>query len=68
MASHRIEELRAAARIMALAARAAGLDPRAAVTFEEPYDEPYDVEPGEPEYETVDPSVPYDYEQIARAA
>jgi glycine C-acetyltransferase/8-amino-7-oxononanoate synthase len=75
MASHRREELRAAAAVIAQAARAVGFDPRETITpIEEPYEtyaveppEAYDVEPPEP-YEDVDPSVPYDFEQIPRAA
>jgi glycine C-acetyltransferase/8-amino-7-oxononanoate synthase len=67
MASHRGEELYAAARVIAQAARAAGFDPRTAIV---PVDEPnerYDAEPPEA-YEDADPSVPYDFEQIAHAA
>jgi hypothetical protein len=74
MASHRSEELRAAAPVIAQAARAIGFDPRRTIMpIEEPYEtyavEPPDryVEPPEP-FEHVDPSVPYDFERIPRAA
>ena len=67
MASHRVEELRAAARVLGLAARAVGFDPRAAVAFAEPEEELYDAEPVE-RYEDANPSMPYDYEQVASAA
>jgi 8-amino-7-oxononanoate synthase len=66
MASHRAEELRAAARVLAQSAHAAGFDPRTAVVFDEPEDEAYDDEPVE-RYE-VEQTGPYDYEQVARAA
>ena len=69
MASHRSEELRAAAGVLAQAARAVGFDPRAAIAFAEP-DEYYEPEeqyepeqPNEPEQ-----TGPFDYERIARAA
>jgi glycine C-acetyltransferase/8-amino-7-oxononanoate synthase len=69
MASHRAEELHAAARVLAQAARAVGFDPRTAVAYEELYREPYEDEPIEAvEYEAADPSVPYDFDRIARAA
>ena len=77
MASHREEELRAAAGVLAQAARAVGFDPRAVRAVDEAYDdgasdEDYEIEaeevgPGVP-YESVDPTVPYDFEQVARAA
>jgi 8-amino-7-oxononanoate synthase len=67
MASHRSEELRAAGRVIAQAARAVGFDPRATIAPDEPDDEVYEVEPDRP-YEELDKSVPYDYEQVARAA
>lgn len=67
MASHRSEELRAAVRVIAQAARAVGFDPSATITPVDEPDEYYDVEPPEA-YEDVDPSVPYDFEQIPRAA
>ena len=67
MASHRSEELRAAARVIAQAARAVGFDPSATITPVDEPDEYYDAEPPEA-YEHVDPSVPYDFEQIPRAA
>ena len=67
MASHRSEELRAAGRVIAQAARAVGLDPRATVAPSEPQDEVYEADSAEP-YERLDTSVPYDYEQPARAA
>ena len=68
MASHRTEELQAAGRVLAQAARAVGFDPRAAVAFHEPDEDLYDPEPVEAEYEPANPSVPYDFEQVARAA
>ena len=77
MASHREEELRAAAGVLAQAARAVGFDPRAVPAADEAYDdgasdEDYEIDaeevgPGVP-YESVDPTVPYDFEQVARAA
>jgi 8-amino-7-oxononanoate synthase len=67
MASHRSEELRAAGRVIAQAARAVGFDPRSTIAHDEPDEEVYEVEPEQP-YETLDTSVPYDYEQVARAA
>jgi 8-amino-7-oxononanoate synthase len=77
MASHREEELRAAAGVLGQAARAVGFDPRAVPTAEEAYDadafdDAYEivaeeVGSGVP-YESVDPTVPYDFEQVARAA
>jgi glycine C-acetyltransferase/8-amino-7-oxononanoate synthase len=66
MASHRAEELRAAARVLGQSAQAAGFDPRTAVAFDEPEDEAYDAEPDE-RYE-VEQTGPYDYEQVPRAA
>jgi aspartate aminotransferase-like enzyme len=44
MASHRAEELRAAARVLGLAARAVGFDPRAYVSYVEDEAEPIEVE------------------------
>jgi 8-amino-7-oxononanoate synthase len=67
MASHRSEELRAAGRVIAQAARAVGFDPRATIAHDELDDEVYEVESDSP-YEELDTSVPYDYEQVARAA
>lgn len=67
MASHRVEELSAAARVLALAARAVGFEPRSPVVFAGGDEERYDAEPIE-RYEEADPSMPYDYEQVARAA
>jgi hypothetical protein len=67
MASHRSEELRAAGRVIAQAARAVGFDPRATIAHDELDDEVYGVESDSP-YEELDTSVPYDYEQVARAA
>ena len=66
MASHRAEELRAAARVLAQSARTAGFDPRTTFTVDEPEDEVYEDEPVE-SYE-VEQTGPYDYEQVARAA
>jgi 8-amino-7-oxononanoate synthase len=67
MASHRVEELRAAARVLGLSARAVGFDPRSAVVLAGGEEELYDAEPVE-RYEQANPSTPYDYEQVARAA
>jgi len=91
MASHREEELRAAAAVLGRAARAVGFDPRSvSAPTEAEYDERLEryedygdygdygdyegyeieagaLEPGAP-YEKVDPSVPYDFEQVAHAA
>jgi 8-amino-7-oxononanoate synthase len=66
MASHRVEELRAAAAVLGQVARSVGFDPSMSFVFEEPDEEAYEVEPGE-FYEAVQ-SGPYDYEQVARAA
>ena len=66
MASHRSEELRAAARVIAQAARAVGFDPSATIAFDEPDNEYYDAKPEE-QYEP-EQSGPFDYERIARAA
>jgi 7-keto-8-aminopelargonate synthetase-like enzyme len=66
MASHRAEELRAAARVLAQVARSVGFDPRMSIAFEEPDEEAYEAEPVE-EYEVAQTG-PYDYEQTARAA
>ncbi|HTU87041.1 MAG TPA: 8-amino-7-oxononanoate synthase [Solirubrobacteraceae bacterium] len=77
MASHREEELRAAASVLGRAARAVGFDPRSApVSYEAgPGTEAemdYEMPPEESDrglpYEQVDPSVPYDFEQVAHAA
>src|SRR5205807_6917973 len=43
MASHRAEELRAAAGVLAQAARAVGFDPEMSVVFDEPDEEPYEA-------------------------
>lgn len=67
MASHRVEELQAASRVLALSARAVGFDPRAALAFAEHDEDFYDAEPAG-RYEEPNPSMPYDYEQVARAA
>jgi 8-amino-7-oxononanoate synthase len=66
MASHRAEELRAAAGVLGQVARAVGFDPRTSIVFEEPEEEVYETEPVEA-YE-VEHSGPFDYEQAARAA
>ena len=66
MASHRPEELQAAARLLGQAARQVGFDPSTTIAYAEPDDERYDVEPAEP-YE-VEHSGLFDYERIARAA
>ena len=47
MASHRAEELRAAAGVLAQSARAVGFDPRTTVAFDEPEEEGYEAEPVE---------------------
>jgi glycine C-acetyltransferase/8-amino-7-oxononanoate synthase len=67
MASHRAEELRAAAGILGQVARAVGFDPRTSIVFEEPDEEVYEAEPAEA-YEPVAQTGPFDYEQPARAA
>ncbi len=66
MASHRAEELRAAAGVLGQVARAVGFDPSASIAFEEPDEEVYETEPVEA-YE-VEQSGPFDYERVARAA
>jgi hypothetical protein len=66
MASHRSEELRAAAGVLAHAARAVGFDPRSAIALGEPEDEIYAQDLAEP-YE-AEQTGPYDYEQVPRAA
>jgi 8-amino-7-oxononanoate synthase len=66
MASHRAEELRAAAGVLGQVARAVGFDPRASIVFEEPDQEIYEAELDEA-YE-AEQSGPFDYEQVARAA
>jgi glycine C-acetyltransferase/8-amino-7-oxononanoate synthase len=70
MASHRVEELRAAGGVLGQVARAAGFDPRASISFEESADEAYEAEPADAyEYEAeLERSSPYDYERVARAA
>ncbi|HUA49158.1 MAG TPA: 8-amino-7-oxononanoate synthase [Solirubrobacteraceae bacterium] len=80
MASHREEELRAAARVLGRAARTVGFDPRSVPASLEAYDEgaydepddDYEIESEESDsavtYEKVDPSVPYDFERVPRAA
>ncbi|HYB29481.1 MAG TPA: 8-amino-7-oxononanoate synthase [Solirubrobacteraceae bacterium] len=80
MASHREEELHAAARVLGRAAEAVGFDPRSVPTstaayddgaYDEPHEE-YEIEREDFDssmtYEKVDPSVPYDFERVARAA
>jgi 8-amino-7-oxononanoate synthase len=83
MASHREEELRAAAKVLGRAAQAVGFDPRSVPASYEAYDdgpsdeayeeyEEYEIEAeavgsGVP-YEEADPTVPYDFEQVAHAA
>jgi 7-keto-8-aminopelargonate synthetase-like enzyme len=66
MASHRSEELRAAAGVLAQAARAVGFDPRTTIALDEPGDEIYEPEFDEP-YE-AERTRPFDYEHIPRAA
>jgi len=75
MASHREEELRAAATVLGRAARAVGFDPRSVPALDEAaYDEAYADYEIEAEddagarYEKADPTVPYDFESAARAA
>lgn len=60
MASHRPEELRAAARALALAARTVGFDPRSALAP----DHEEDIEPAPGPGELYD----YDHDRVARAA
>jgi 8-amino-7-oxononanoate synthase len=69
MASHRTEELRAAAGVVARAARAVGFDPRLSVAFEEDEPEPeaYDLDDAD-SYDPAPSSGLYDYERVARAA
>jgi 7-keto-8-aminopelargonate synthetase-like enzyme len=67
MATHRAEELRAAAGVLARAARAVGFDPRMTVAFDEPEEEFYEPEPVDP-YDVAPSSAPFDYERVARAA
>jgi glycine C-acetyltransferase/8-amino-7-oxononanoate synthase len=67
MASHRAEELRAAAGVLAEAARAVGFDPRMSLAFDEPDEEEYEPEADDP-YAAAPSTGPYDYEQVARAA
>ena len=66
MASHRPEELQAAARLLGQAARQVGFDPSTTIAYAEPDEELSDDEPAE-SYE-VQPSGPFDYERIPRAA
>ncbi|MBV8997582.1 MAG: aminotransferase class I/II-fold pyridoxal phosphate-dependent enzyme, partial [Solirubrobacterales bacterium] len=66
MASHRSEELRAAAGVLAQAARAVGFDPRSTIALGDAQDEIYESELAEP-YEAEQTGL-YDYEQIPRAA
>jgi glycine C-acetyltransferase/8-amino-7-oxononanoate synthase len=68
MASHRAEELRAAAHVLGQVARTAGFDPRSSIAFEEPADDAYDEEAVEAAAYEAAPSGPYDYEQVAHAA
>jgi glycine C-acetyltransferase/8-amino-7-oxononanoate synthase len=74
MASHRAEELAAAARVLAQAARAVGFDPQATHVFEEEEFDAVEAEPVAP-YEDARPALydderaaPFDHERIARAA
>ena len=74
MASHRAEELAAAARVLAQAARAVGFDPQASHVFEEEEFEPVEAGPVAP-YDDARPALydderaaPFDHERIARAA
>ena len=66
MASHRAEELQAAARVLGNAAREVGFDPHSTVLLEPDLEfEPEAVDEIEPE---VEPAGLFDYERIARAA
>ena len=67
MATHRAEELRAAAPVLAEAARSAGVDPRA-TSPAVPRQGEYEDEPPEPYAYEAERAGPYDYEQIAHAA
>jgi 8-amino-7-oxononanoate synthase len=69
MASHRSEELRAAAGVLAQAARALGFDPRLSAAFADDDGDPgsYELEPVDP-YDVAPSTGLYDYEQAARAA
>jgi glycine C-acetyltransferase/8-amino-7-oxononanoate synthase len=66
MASHRVEELQAAAAVLGQVARALGFDPSASIAFEEPDEEAYEAEPAESH--EVEQTGPFDYERVARAA
>jgi glycine C-acetyltransferase/8-amino-7-oxononanoate synthase len=66
MASHRAEELRAAAGVLGQVARAVGFDPSMSIVFEEPDEEVYEADAVEAY--AVEQSGPFDYEQAARAA
>jgi 8-amino-7-oxononanoate synthase len=74
MASHREEELRAAAGVLGRAARAVGFDPHTVLApagaYEEPSDEDYELEDADAgvQYAEADRAVPYDFEQVAHAA
>jgi hypothetical protein len=64
MATHRSEELRAAARVLGDAARAIGFDPRATVVYAEPEAEYFEPD----EHDQPEQTGPFDYERIAHAA
>jgi glycine C-acetyltransferase/8-amino-7-oxononanoate synthase len=68
MATHRSEELRAAARVLADAARAIGFDPRATVVYAEPELEYYEPDEDDQTEQTAEQTGPFDYERIAHAA
>jgi hypothetical protein len=68
MATHRSEELRAAARVLADAARASGFDPRATVVYAEPELEYYEPDEDDQTEQTAEQTGPFDYERIAHAA
>jgi 8-amino-7-oxononanoate synthase len=66
MASHRPEELQAAAGLIGQTARQAGLDPSTTVAYAEPDEQPYDTEPEE--RHEVQRGGLFDYERVAHAA
>ncbi len=71
MASHRTEELQAAARVLGQAARQAGFDPRATAVLDHDLDvDERDERGGRYEREAPEPAPagPFDYERIAHAA
>jgi len=68
MASHRVEELGAAAAVIGQVARAAGFDPRSSIAFEDSAEEAYEAKPADGYELETGRSAPFDYERVARAA